>query len=98
MTTMRTSMKTMTSTKRTRTTKTTKMRIRSRTAALFVVIANVIATGGVLVAQNGAQDAAHAVVAGTVFRENGLSLAGATVTLMAKDTGDNAAKRKPLRY
>jgi hypothetical protein len=30
-------------------------------------------------------DAPHAVVAGTVFRENGFSLAGVTVTLAVKD-------------
>jgi hypothetical protein len=30
-------------------------------------------------------DAPHAVVAGTVFRENGFSLPGATVTLAVKD-------------
>ena len=60
-----------------------------------------VAAGGVLLAQN----AAHALVAGTVFRENGFSLAGATVTLIAKNTGNDtgndtgkaAAKRKPLR-
>jgi len=53
-----------------------------------------MAAGGVLAAQ----DSAHALVAGTVFRESGFSLPGATVTLIAKDsTGKDAAKRKPLK-
>ena len=37
-------------------------------------------------------DAPHAVVAGTVFRENGFSLPGATVTLAVKD-----AAKKPKK-
>jgi hypothetical protein len=73
------------------------MRTRSRIAALIIALIVAMAAGGVLVAQN----AVHALVAGTVFRENGFSLAGATVTLIAKntgnDTGKDAAKRKPLK-
>lgn len=37
-------------------------------------------------------DAPHAVVAGTVFRENGFSLPGATVTLVVKDANKKAKK------
>jgi hypothetical protein len=40
-----------------------------------------------------ANDAAHAVVAGTVFRENGFSLPGAAVTLAVKDAGGVPAKK-----
>jgi hypothetical protein len=65
------------------------MTTRSRIAARIVFLTAVMVAGGVLAAQN----EAYAVVAGTVFRENGLSLAGATVTLVAKD----AAKRKPVK-
>ena len=72
---------------RMRTTKTTRIKIR------IAVLVIALAAGGVLTGQN----AAHAVVAGTVFRENGFSLSGATVTLIAKDTVKGAAKRKPLR-
>ncbi len=43
-------------------------------------------------------DAPHAVVAGTVFRENGFSLPGATVTLAVKDApGVPAKKAKKLQ-
>jgi hypothetical protein len=43
-------------------------------------------------------DAPHAVVAGTVFRENGFSLSGATVTLAAKDApGVPKTKAKKLQ-
>ena len=37
-------------------------------------------------------DAPHAVVAGTVFRENGFSLPGATVTLAVKDAAKKSKK------
>jgi len=37
-------------------------------------------------------DAPHAVVAGTVFRENGFSLPGAAVTLAVKDAPKKAKK------
>jgi hypothetical protein len=37
-------------------------------------------------------DAPHAVVAGTVFRENGFSLPGAAVTLTVKDAPKKAKK------
>ena len=43
-------------------------------------------------------DAPHAVVAGTVFRENGFSLPGATVVLAAKDApGAPKTKMKKLQ-
>ena len=43
-------------------------------------------------------DAPHAVVAGTVFRENGFSLPGAEVTLAVKDaSGVPKTKAKKLR-
>jgi hypothetical protein len=43
-------------------------------------------------------DAPHAVVAGTVFRENGFSLPGAKVTLTVKDTpGVPKTKAKKLQ-
>jgi hypothetical protein len=43
-------------------------------------------------------DAPHAVVAGTVFRENGFSLPGATVTLTVKDApGVPKTKAKKLQ-
>lgn len=43
-------------------------------------------------------DAPHAVVAGTVFRENGFSLPGATVTLAVKDSpGVPKKKAKKLQ-
>jgi Carboxypeptidase regulatory-like domain len=46
----------------------------------------------------GAADAPHAVVAGTVFRENGFSLPGATVTLAVKDApGVPKSKVKKLQ-
>jgi len=38
-------------------------------------------------------DAPHAVVAGTVFRENGFSLPGATVTLAVKDAAGVLKKK-----
>jgi hypothetical protein len=38
-------------------------------------------------------DAPHAVVAGTVFRENGFSLPGAAVTLAAKDASGVPKKK-----
>src|SRR5207249_4537922 len=88
---MRTSTKTTTSTKtrkRTRTKKTKRMRTGSRIAALVIVLA-----GGLVAQKN---DSAHAVVAGTVFRENGFSLAGARVTLIAKGAAKDS-KQKPLR-
>ncbi len=73
------------------------MRTGSKIAGLIVALMSAMAAGGVLVAQN----TAHALVAGTVFRENGFSLAGATVTLIAKntgtDTGKDAARRKTLK-
>ncbi len=69
------------------------MRTRSRIAALIIALIVAMAAGGVLVAQN----APHALVAGTVFRENGFSLAGAMVTLIAKGAGKDATKRKPLK-
>jgi len=44
------------------------------------------------------KDGAHAVVAGTVFRENGFSLPGATVTLVAKGSEEkDARKSKALK-
>jgi Carboxypeptidase regulatory-like domain len=43
-------------------------------------------------------EAPHAVVAGTVFRENGFSLPGATVTLVVKDApGVPKSKAKKLQ-
>ena len=88
---------------RKRTTTKTRMMTSSRIAAGIVCLIGVVA-GSALAAQN----AAHAIVAGTVFRDNGFSLAGATVTLTVKDTGkdtatgkdtgkDTARKNKPVK-
>jgi carboxypeptidase family protein len=68
------------------------MRTTSRTAILLfrvAALAGILSAGNVLVAQKGA----HAVVAGSVFRESGFSLPGATVTLTAK----GAARGKGLK-
>jgi hypothetical protein len=68
------------------------MRTTTRTSAKLFPVAAILATllaGNVLVAQKGA----YAVVAGSVFRESGFSLPGATVTLMAKGGG----KGRPLK-
>lgn len=56
-----------------------RMTTRIRRFSAAAILATLI-SGNTLVAQNGT----HAVVAGSVFRESGFSLPGATVTLMAK--------------
>ena len=61
-------------------------RIKLSCAAVLAVL---LVAGSALAAQK----AAYAVVAGSVFRESGFSLAGATVTLMAK----GSAKGKSLK-
>ena len=62
------------------------MKLRnSKLVALFLGCA-------LLLAAADRNDAPHAVVAGTVFRENGFSLPGATVTLAVKD-----AAKKPKK-
>lgn len=58
------------------------MRTRTRLFPVAAILATLFA-GNVLVAQKGT----YAVVAGSVFRESGFSLPGATVTLMAKGGG-----------
>jgi carboxypeptidase family protein len=74
-------MTTSTKTTMTKTRMTTRIRVY-RAAALLLTLA----AGHALIAQN----AAYAVVAGSVFRESGFSLPGATVTLTPKP--DAAAK------
>jgi hypothetical protein len=66
------------------------MRIGSKLAAASWVCALIL---GAVAAPLQKNDAPHAVVAGTVFRENGFSLPGATVTLAMKD----APKTKKLQ-
>ena len=58
------------------------MRTRTRLFPIAAIFATLLA-GDALVAQKGT----YAVVAGSVFRESGFSLPGATVTLMAKGGG-----------
>ncbi len=57
--------------------KKTRMRIGSKLAAAFCAL--------LLLTAAQKNDGRHAVVAGTVFRESGFSLPGATVTLGVKD-------------
>jgi carboxypeptidase family protein len=66
----------------------TTMRTRTRLVPLAAIL-TILFAGTVLLAQKGT----HAVVAGSVFRESGFSLPGATVTLMAK----GSAKGKGLK-
>jgi hypothetical protein len=60
------------------------MRIRPGSKLGAVVCACALLAAGVSRAQR-KNDQAHAVVAGAVFRENGFSLSGATVTLAMKE-------------
>jgi hypothetical protein len=72
---------------KTRTTRTTKNKVLSSVAAVLVALAASFSA-------NAAPDkkpVPHAVVAGTVFRDPGLALPGATVVLMRK--GDPKAKK-----
>jgi len=59
---------------------------------LAAALCGCLLLGGAALAQR-KDDAPHAVVAGAVFRENGFSLPGATVTLAMKD----APKGKKLQ-
>ena len=69
---------------KTKTMKTTKMRIRpgSKLAAAMLGCALLLAAADRPLQKTGAP---YAVVAGAVFKENGFSLPGATVTLAVKD-------------
>ena len=76
-------------TKRTMTkTMTTRIRLFPAVAVLATLI-----SGNALVAQKGT----HVVVAGSVFRESGFSLPGATVTLMAKDMPKGKSLKSTLK-
>jgi hypothetical protein len=68
------------------------MRTRPGSKLAAVAFACALLLSGALRAQR-KSDEAHAVVAGAVFRENGFSLPGATVTLALKD----APKGKKLQ-
>jgi hypothetical protein len=76
---------------RTKTTKTKTMRTRPG-SKLAAAVCGCLLLGGVARGQRKNEEA-HAVVAGAVFRENGFSLPGATVTLAMKE----APKGKKLQ-
>lgn len=58
----------------------------------LILMAAVLCGCALLLGAADRNDAPHAVVAGTVFRENGFSLPGATVTLAVKDTPKKSKK------
>lgn len=68
------------------------MTTRIRLFPAVAVLATLI-SGNALVAQKGT----HVVVAGSVFRESGFSLPGATVTLMAKDMPKGKSLKSTLK-
>lgn len=73
------------------------MRTRRTTAGVSVAVLLALLGAWPAAAASGAQAGprkaqAHALIAGTIFRETGLSLAGAEVTLT--QAGDSQAKRK----
>ena len=72
---------------KTKTMKTTKMRIRlgNKRAAQVVVAAGCLLALSVVQGASPQKDGAYAVIAGTIFHDNGFSLAGAAVTLSRKD-------------
>jgi Carboxypeptidase regulatory-like domain len=61
------------------------------------LIASGLCGCALLLAAADRNDAPHAVVAGTVFRENGFSLPGAAVTLTVKDAPGVPKKMKKLQ-
>ena len=72
------------------------MRLRKLKLALLLTTA--LLGCALLLGAADKNDAPHAVVAGTVFRENGFSLPGATVTLTVKDApGVPKTKAKKLQ-
>jgi hypothetical protein len=69
-----------------------------RKSKLVPLIATALCGCALLLGAADRNDAPHAVVAGTVFRENGFSLPGAAVTLAVKDApGVPAKKMKKLQ-
>jgi hypothetical protein len=74
-------------TTKTKTKKTTKTRIKlgSRLAAHVVAALGCLLLLSVVEGASPQKDGAYAVIAGTVFHDNGFSLAGAAVTLSRKD-------------
>ena len=80
------------------TTKTTTMRTKTGSSKLVPLLATALCGCALLLSAADRNDAPHAVVAGTVFRENGFSLPGAAVTLAVKEApGVPKTKAKRLQ-
>jgi hypothetical protein len=72
--------------------------VRLRNCKLAPLMTTALLGCALLLGAADRNDAPHAVVGGTVFRENGFSLPGATVTLAVKDTpGAPKTKMKKLQ-
>jgi len=71
--------------------------VRPRNSKILAWVGAAVCACALLLTAAGRDDAAHAVVAGTVFRENGFSLPGATVTLAVKDAPGGPKKMKKLQ-
>jgi Carboxypeptidase regulatory-like domain len=67
--------------------------VRLRRSKLVPLITAALLGCALLLAAADRNDAPHAVVAGTVFRENGFSLPGAAVTLAVKDASGGPNKK-----
>jgi Carboxypeptidase regulatory-like domain len=70
--------------------------VSPRKSKLVSLMATALWGSALLLCAGDRNDAPHAVVAGTVFRENGFSLPGAAVTLAVKD-GPGAPKMKKIQ-
>jgi hypothetical protein len=72
--------------------------VRLRKGKLVPLMATALCACALVLAAADRNDAPHAVVAGTVFRENGFSLPAAAVTLAVKDApGVPTKKTKKLQ-
>ena len=72
--------------------------MRLRRSKLVALVTTALLGCALLLAAAERNDAPHAVVAGTVFRENGFSLPGAAVTLAVKEApGAPKTKMKKLQ-
>jgi hypothetical protein len=71
--------------------------VRLRKSKLALLLTTALLGWALLLGAADRNDAPHAVVAGTVFRENGFSLPGAAVTLAVKDGPGVPKKMKKLQ-
>jgi hypothetical protein len=69
----------------------------ARKSRLVALLAAALCGSALLLGAADTNEAPHAAVAGTVFRENGFSLPGAAVTLGGKDAPGVSKKKKKLQ-